>query len=414
MKCDVFGLGGLFTAVGGVASTAMTNDANAIENQRNRKFQADEAEKSRQWDEKMYNRQLSENRKDWDYQFGRQSEEWYNQLYAQYGAQFENWKKQTDYENAYNTPVNQVARLNEAGLNASAVLQNGQVGGLVSASKAAPSASPAPPAGGTSGASVPNGAAAGTPSSIPMENPAGLMSSLGSFIKDITDAGATNKTLQPMIDEIYSRIEKNLAEKDVQKMVQNAMKLSYYVDDQTKDAKIKKEWQEYDNMRLDGYLKRLEGKEVNSRIVLNKLEENLKRLDGKIKDEQLGLIKFEALHQYDTWQAYIRSLNAKSNADNASAGKSVAETKTINKLRDGQYTAQELENKLKQGELDLAPIRQSLLENEELRSTFQLSRDRIEKMRNDELQKWILSTDVGRFFDALVNYTPGVLARIFK
>ena len=54
-------LGGLFSAIGNAMSTADTNDANERQAQLNRSFQRQEAQKTRDWQEEMWNKQSAYN-----------------------------------------------------------------------------------------------------------------------------------------------------------------------------------------------------------------------------------------------------------------------------------------------------------------------------------------------------------------
>ena len=50
-------LGGVFSAIGNAFSTSDTNDSNERQAQLNRSFQRQEAQKTRDWQEKMWNKQ---------------------------------------------------------------------------------------------------------------------------------------------------------------------------------------------------------------------------------------------------------------------------------------------------------------------------------------------------------------------
>ena len=102
-------------AIGGLASSALTNSANANLNAANRQWQHDEAELARQW----------------------QSNE---------------WQKQFGIINAYNTPAMQAARLKEAGINPAVAFEGTQTTAQTQY-PSTPSASSAPQA-----SSIPMGA----------------------------------------------------------------------------------------------------------------------------------------------------------------------------------------------------------------------------------------------------------------
>lgn len=127
----------------GLIGTEDEIDTNVQENEKNRKFNAEEAEKQRAW-----------SHDEWDYQFAKQTAEWYNQQDYSNSEAFDYWLKQQDY----NSPVAQVKRMQIAGLNPAHVVGDTTFGstGL----SAAPTSVPNP--------SVPSGHAA----SIGLSNPA--------------------------------------------------------------------------------------------------------------------------------------------------------------------------------------------------------------------------------------------------
>lgn len=84
------GLGSLFGGFAGLVGMG----AESVQNSKNNRFNSQEAEKNRKWQEQMYERQVQDNLNFWDMQ------------------------------NAYNDPSQQVARLKAAGINPSLALSN--------------------------------------------------------------------------------------------------------------------------------------------------------------------------------------------------------------------------------------------------------------------------------------------------
>ena len=178
---------GLAGAGLGLIGTEDEIDTNISENDKNRKFNADEAEKQRAW-----------SHDEWDYQFGKQIGEWYNQQDYSNAQAFDYWKQQQNY----NTPAAQVARMQNAGLNPAHVIGDTTFGstGL----SAAPTAVPNP--------SVPAGHAASVGLSNPT-SPGAKAQAFANMAKGISDVlngvyGAkrsaaetekTQRTLEPII-----------------------------------------------------------------------------------------------------------------------------------------------------------------------------------------------------------------------
>lgn len=171
----------------GLIGTEDEIDTNVDENEKNRKFNAEEAEKQRAW-----------SHDEWDYQFGKQTAEWYNQQDYSNSQAFDYWMKQQDY----NSPSAQVSRLQKVGLNPAHVVGDTTFGstGL----SAAPTAVPNP--------SVPSGHAASVGLSNPT-SPGAKSQAFANMAKGISDVlngvyGArrsavetkkTEQTLDPII-----------------------------------------------------------------------------------------------------------------------------------------------------------------------------------------------------------------------
>lgn len=186
-------VGGLF----GVYETEQVNEENAARQARQNKWQSDENEKNRQFQRDMFHEQFQAQQKEWDRQ------------------------------QAYNTPVNQVARANAAGFNPSVTLAGGQ-GGLVDSTISIPSPS------------VPSGASSAPGSPIPSERIgfADMIRSVGSVIKDVSSAGLddTNRRLinETMSDTIYGLKLDNKT-----KQLNNALlSITYEINNKTKQNKI--------------------------------------------------------------------------------------------------------------------------------------------------------------------------------
>lgn len=158
---DILGFGSMISSI----SVADANrSAQKSENSRNRQFAHDEAELAREYQSR-----------EWTRQYELQRDEWYKQLAASSDSAYNNFVRQAEY----NSPVNQMSRLRQAGLNPSAMLGN-QGSGLVSAATGNLSTiSPSVPSGGSVAAPV--ASPSGQGAIPPMSNPIPI-DALGSFI----------------------------------------------------------------------------------------------------------------------------------------------------------------------------------------------------------------------------------------
>lgn len=186
-------LGGMF----GAFETEQVNEENAARQARQNQWQSEENEKNRQFQRDMFNEQFQAQRKEWDRQ------------------------------QAYNTPVNQVARANAAGFNPSVTLAGGQ-GGLVDSTISLPSPS------------VPSGSsfAPGSPIQAQRIGFSDMIRSVGSVIKDVSSAGLddVNRRLinDTMSETIYGMRLDN-ATKEINKAL---LGITYEINNKTKQNKI--------------------------------------------------------------------------------------------------------------------------------------------------------------------------------
>ena len=178
---------GLFGTMASIDEQDNALTQNLRENEKNRQFNHNEAQLQRDW-------QSSE----WDKQFEKQSEEWYKQNQFNQDLSYQYWLK----EQNYSSPTEQIKRLNAAGLNANALFNDGNIGGL------APAAS-IPSAPSSISHSVPSAAAASISTSNPAvaSSKADMIRSVGSFISDISKVYTENKKLQPEIDLLLANVK---------------------------------------------------------------------------------------------------------------------------------------------------------------------------------------------------------------
>lgn len=311
---------GLGSASLGLMSTQMSNDANRQINKKSMDFSAAEAEKQRQWQSD-----------EWSRQYAIQRDEWYNQLNAYQQAQWQQYLKQAEY----NSPVNQVARLKQAGLNPSAVLGGSGSSGLVSAATGNMSSvgSPSVPTGGTV-----SGASASMPSQIPMQGyQTGILQSMGSVLKDLASASKDNMLTSPMVAYIGSQLVGQNLKNEWQQFENEVMS-------QVKDTRVKQAFQDLQNSFADYALKSAMSENYSADTLLKDAERALKIAQKYCTDEQFKEISFRVAHQFETWQLDQQLKQSQKVNNYASANYSNALATTEDKLRDFKVTHAELIN----------------------------------------------------------------------
>lgn len=196
----------------GLIGTEDEIDTNVQENEKNRKFNAEEAEKQRAW-----------SHDEWDYQFGKQTAEWYNQQDYSNAEAFDYWMKQQDY----NSPVAQVKRMQSAGLNPAHVVGDTTFGstGL----SAAPTSVPNP--------SVPSGHAA----SVGLSNPASPGAKAQAFAN-------MAKGISDVLNSVYGA-RRSAAETKKTEQTLDPIIRGLLLDNSNKQ--LVNTWQELDNMEKE-------------------------------------------------------------------------------------------------------------------------------------------------------------------
>ena len=317
--------------LGGVGETMQADDAvlrNLRENERNRQFNHDEAALQRQW-------QSSE----WDKQFQQQLNAWYKQYDYNQEQSYQYWLKQQHYS----SPSEQIKRLNAAGLNANAMFNDGNVGGL------APAAS-IPSAPSTPNPSVPAASAAsiGTPNPAVASSSADMMRSIGSLVSDLSKVYVENTKLRPEIDEIFANIKnKELMNEGIQ--LDNAFK-SMSFGSRVEKAKnemlastiqlsILKSTKE--NIDEDTLLKVQERHEKASEVLLNEMLSD--------KADMESCLLFKQLISYDKRLESELSTQASERSRNYAAA---SESSANARLRNLESDIQDYSNKIERGEID--------------------------------------------------------------
>lgn len=177
----IVGGASLINGIGNMFTASNTNNLNYKMFKEANKFTAQENQKNRQWQEQMNNFNNV-----WNSHEAQLSRDWQEKMVAQ--------------ENEFNSPVNQIRRMQEAGINPALLQMDGTI------RSASPSGSPQASAG-----SAPSGASAGSVSPPHMQ---GVPFNLGNPILDALQARALAAQVESTIDE--NQRKNNLHPYDIQ------------------------------------------------------------------------------------------------------------------------------------------------------------------------------------------------------
>lgn len=335
------GVGALVGAIVGssIISTGgamMTNDAQidyaSDENETNRKFNAEEAEKQRQWQSE-----------EWQRQFDQQNEQWFTQTdYANQQA-FNYWMKQQNY----NTPSEQVRRLNQAGLNP-AVLGAGSSTYGSTGMSAAPVNVPNP--------SVPSAAAASAPTPLqpnlrnPFEGAANAIQSFASMYQAIQQGQYTGSQNKLLIGQLDSLIAGAAADTKAKALYAESLELANEFSKLSMNDRLTQEFNKGVLLRAQTLLS--EGQTQTEFYKQYQLHmQGLEHMaETKLKGAKREAVLFELKFQQASFDDRLRSIQADNNLKNAEAFKARAEGLTENELR---------------------PIRRKIMESQELLADLQ-------------------------------------------
>lgn len=323
----------------GVASlfgTLATNSSNRSINNSNQSFNAEEAEKNRQFV-----------KDEWTRQYGIQRDEWYNQLYAQSQEQWKNFLRQAEY----NSPVNQVGRLSDAGLNPSALLGPQGSSGLVSAATGNLASIPSPSV--PSGGSL-QGSQASAPAPLAMQSPGlGFLNSVGSFIKDIASASKDSALTQPMVDLLASQVLS-------QDLKNSWQQLENEILSQTKSIKVKQAFQDLKNSFMEYTLKKTLDKSYSEDIVLKKAESALAIARKNCTDKEYEVLQFQVEHMFETWTTQLAYQQSQTSANYALSGYYGSLKATEDQLRDYKVKNADVLNQIQTSEAEIQKNEASL------------------------------------------------------
>ena len=300
--------GSLLGSAANSASASENLEAQREENQKNREFNAHQAELARQYST--------------------------SEREAQQKYQSEEWQRQFEAQNAYNTPAAQSQRLKSAGINPAVYFTGSQVAQGGNTSVSAPS-TPSMPQAQYSGGLSP----VAFPSQIPnmMSSAAQVLQALGSYEKNTSEASSTRQLIEPTIQKMLSEIGLN----DVMQKYQSLMvkmeeaRVPYYV----RNAAA-----EYADKAASVFLKVKQGEKIDWEKELIDSQKKLNKALESMHGEQAAMFKAQALQITSSLPyqlALLKSESYKNNQEGALAG---ANKQTVDALRDLQVRAQRIAN----------------------------------------------------------------------
>lgn len=307
----------------GLGSSVLQQDANwemqqdalnaqREENQRNREFNASEAEKARQFTDEQ---RLA------------------SQLY-----QTEQWQREFDIQNAYNTPKAQSQRLLSAGINPAVYFSgSGSVAASSSPSVSAPS-----------GASSPAASSSGSLNVSPpyLQNIPQLLSSAGDMVASLANAGKTNQEAEFLASTMADRIAAVTEELGIAKETREAQ----YLENMFKRAKLpyaaQSAYQEFLSLYLQNYVAVKTGQNFEKDTELKAAQIKVNEALESLHTEQAMLAKVQWTQLQSSFADTLANLRADTANKRASAELSHEQAETERLLRPLREVAQDRQNKL--------------------------------------------------------------------
>lgn len=318
---SVFGTigSGLF----GLGSSVLQQDANwemqqstlnaqRLENQRNREFNAAEAEKSRQFTDE--------------------------QRLASQQYQTEQWQREFDIQNAYNTPKAQSQRLLSAGINPAVYFSgSGSVAASSSPSVSAPSGAGSSPASSNGSLNV---------SPPYLQNIPQLLSSAGDMVASLANAGKTNQEAKYLASTMADRIATITEQLGIAKDTKEAQ----YLENEFKRAKLpyaaQSAYQEYMSLSLQNYVALKTGQKFDKEADLIDAQKRVQDALEKMHTENAMLLKVQWTQLQASFADTLKNLRADTANKLASAELSHEQAVTEKLLRPLREVALNRQNKL--------------------------------------------------------------------
>lgn len=239
----------------------------------------------------------------------------------------------------------------QAGLNPSAVLGSQGSSGLVSAATGNVSSAPSPsvPSGGTV-----SGSAASSPSPIPMMAPdMSVLTSVGSFLRDIAGASKDSALTQPMVELLASQVLSQDLQNSWQTMQNEILS-------KTKSTKVKQAFADLKNSFMDYALKKTLDKSYKEDVVLKKAETALATARKLCSEKEYEALQFQVEHMFETWTTQLAYQQSQTSANYAMSGYYGSLKVTEDQLRDYRVQNEKLLNSIHESESEIQKNEASL------------------------------------------------------
>lgn len=257
-KCGPQIIGAAILGIAGLASagiSAASNSANVSAatdlNAENRNWQHDEAELSRQRASEEWDRQHAINKQDWQDQYNTQMQGAQQLMQKQADIQQEQWQKQFDIQNTYNSPAAQIQRMSEAGLNGAALAGSSGQSGMASSSPSVSMPSPSAPAPGINPSELLSVAAGNPVTTTPQHKvdwAVQVIDSLSSAAEKLTKSGVNTVEYKRNIATLNEFVKQEILKTENLDLINQAQKINNYVAEHSKQANIKKAWNEVEHL----------------------------------------------------------------------------------------------------------------------------------------------------------------------
>ena len=296
----IIGGSSLLSGILGSSSAESARDDNIAENEKNRKFNAEQAALQRQWatDE-------------WQRQFNQQTEQWYKQAdYSQEQA-YNYWLQQQEY----NSPANQVSRLMKAGLNPAHVVGDSTFGstGLSPASTSVPSPS------------VPSGSSASVSTSNPVNATSGadafsrIASGASDIVRAITSGDKDSATAQRTKQLMGVELELLLTDRTNKELMNDYQSVYNSFFKQKMPTELKKLSGEMELTYLKAACARSEDDLIQLKSVTEQMQQSILDLTGKVKNEELTQAIFVSNNLQKNLDAKLALMRSQQSNNYASA-----------------------------------------------------------------------------------------------
>lgn len=371
----------LFGGISNAASTTANIAANNANVNKQLAAQKENQAAQNEW-------QAGENEKDRQFQMS----EWTRQ----FGAENEEWQRRFDLENQYNSPTAVISRLNKAGINPAAAL--GQLTGTGGLAAAGGSSSPTSPA-----MAPPHQVSAMGISPVgSLPNISSIGQDISSMIKTVAEAKKAGVETTRLKELLPVELRQKLAETGYQEALTSYTKFQQTIDEAFKGKKLQAE--------TEKLLAEVETEVARAFALFNQGEKDAAHKLFFEAQERLVNSKDRALTRFIPYisqysRAMIANLFTSSEKNVSEAEHFDALTATINLLRGGQFTAQELSN-------NIAQVHQQMVERENNRD-FVTNDAQIFQFYDQLHQQQLITFETKELLDKAVKENKYYVLRLF-